>query len=259
VWLPENAKVRSAAQGFVRAAKVTAGARVREGQVLFELDDPLLDAQMAVLEARISELEVRKAVEAFQDRVKASIIEQQLDTVRAELERERERAAHLIVRSPADGFLVMSDTGDPVGRFVRKGGEMATVVDHDSLNVRAVVEQSDITLVRERLANIQVRFADRRGETLQARLVREVPAAHYKLPSKVLGSDGGGSIPVEPGDRRGLKVSRKVFQVELALPDTTLATIVGQRVHVRFDHGEEPLALQWGRRLEQIFLRGFGV
>jgi hypothetical protein len=30
-------------------------------------------------------------------------------------------------------------------------------------------------------------------------------------------------------------------------------------VHVRFGHGAEPLAWQWGRRLEQIFLRGFGV
>ena len=37
-------------------------------------------------------MKVRKAVEAFQDRVKASIIEQQLATVRSELERELERA-----------------------------------------------------------------------------------------------------------------------------------------------------------------------
>jgi len=259
VWLPEDATVRTAARGFVRVAHVAPGDRVHAGQLLFELEDPLLDAELEVLRARISELEVRKAVEAFRDRVKAGIIDEQLATVRKELAREHERAARLAVRSPGEGFLVIPGGGDPLGRYVRQGDELATVVDRGSLEVRAVVAQQDIALVRERLASVQVRFAHRPGQILPARLVREVPSANFLLPSAVLGTRGGGAIPVDPGDRRGLKVARKLFQVELALPGTAPAADVGQRVHVRFGHGEEPLAWQWGRRLEQMFLRGFGA
>ncbi len=258
VWLPEDAQVRAGAQGFVRATHARPGDRVRRGQVLFELEDPLREAQRKVLEARLAELQVERAVNAFHDRVKAGIIDDQIREVRAELERESELAGRLVVRSPADGHLVWPGGEDPVGRYVRQGDELAVVLDREGLSVRAVVEQPDIALVRERLESVQVRFADRVDRTLAARLVREVPAAHYMLPSRVLGTDGGGRIPVEPSDARGLKVTRKVFQVELELPGAPLAD-VGQRVHVRFGHGAEPLAWQWGRRLEQVFLRGLGV
>ena len=64
---------------------------------------------------------------------------------------------------------------------------------------------------------------------------------------------------MEPDDRRGLKVTRKVFQVEIELPAGAPDAGIGQRVHVRFSHGEEPLARQWGRRLEQLFMRGLGA
>jgi len=259
VWLPDDAKVRPGTSGFVRVAHATSGMRVRKGDVLFELEDPLRDAQVEVLRARLSELEVQKAVEAFRDRVKAGIIAQQILSARTELEQELERVARLTVHSPADGTLVLGPGAEPVGRFVRQGEELGVVLDRAGLSVRAVVEQSDIALVRERLETVEVRLANHTDRTLAARLVREVPAADFLLPSPVLGSQGGGRIPVEPGDKRGLQVTRKVFQVELALPEEAPAANVGQRVHVRFGHGAEPLAWQWGRRLEQMFLRGFGA
>lgn len=37
------------------------------------------------------------------------------------------------------------------------------------------------------------------------------------------------------------------------------AAHIGTRVHVLFDHGAEPLAQQWYRRLRQLFLRQLSV
>ena len=35
--------------------------------------------------------------------------------------------------------------------------------------------------------------------------------------------------------------------------------VYGQRVHVRFDHRPEPLAVQWYRSLRRLFLTHFNV
>jgi putative peptide zinc metalloprotease protein len=41
------------------------------------------------------------------------------------------------------------------------------------------------------------------------------------------------------------------------LPVEAANTNFGSRVLVRFDHGQEPLAWQWYRRLRQLFLSRF--
>jgi putative peptide zinc metalloprotease protein len=51
----------------------------------------------------------------------------------------------------------------------------------------------------------------------------------------------------------------KTFQVDLELPSALSLLNVGGRVYVRFDHGWEPLAVQWGRELRQLFLTRLNV
>ena len=157
-----------------------------------------------------------------------------------------------------NGILNFPAGAEPIGRYVEKGEELALVIEQTELNVRAVVEQADIALIRDHFNHVQIRLPGRLDEVWTARLLREVPAANYLLPSKVLGERGGGRIPIESGDERGLKTTRKVFQVELALPEQAVEAPIGQRVFVRFDHDPEPLVRQVGRRVRQLFLRSFG-
>jgi len=56
-----------------------------------------------------------------------------------------------------------------------------------------------------------------------------------------------------------LKTVERVFIVDLALPATVSTVTFGERVHVRFDHGNEPVVRQVLRRLRQLFLSRFGV
>jgi len=111
--------------------------------------------------------------------------------------------------------------------------------------------------VRGRNRNIEVRLAERVGEPMQAELVRQVPAATEQLPSTALGTQGGGSVPVDPGDQRGVKALEKLFQLELALPQAAQNAKFGGRVYVRFDHGWEPVAYRWVRAVRQLFLSEF--
>ena len=57
----------------------------------------------------------------------------------------------------------------------------------------------------------------------------------------------------------GTRTLDTLFQVELELGGDIPARYYGQRVYVRFDHGHEPLALQWKRSLRQLFMEDFGV
>jgi putative peptide zinc metalloprotease protein len=92
-----------------------------------------------------------------------------------------------------------------------------------------------------------------------ARIRRVVPTASETLPSSALGSAGGGRVPVDPRDERGLSAVEKLFVVELELEGAPRVANLGGRVHVRFDHGLRPIALQWLRELRQLFLSRLDV
>jgi putative peptide zinc metalloprotease protein len=260
VWLPDEAFVRVGSEGFVERVVARPGARVHRGDVLIVCRDPVLAGRIEVLQARLRELEARYAEQAPVDRVKAEIINEELRYVTEDLARARQRAAALVILSGAAGIFVAPLAEDLSGRFVRQGELLAHVVDLNAITVRTVVRQGEIDLVRHRTRQAEVRLAERVGETVPAVIRREVPGATAELPSGALGSAGGGQIATDPTDAQGVKAMEKVFQFDLELPALSRVVVnVGGRVHVRFDHGWEPLAMQWYRQVRQLFLARFNV
>jgi putative peptide zinc metalloprotease protein len=160
-------------------------------------------------------------------------------------------------RGPGRSAVVLAE--DMEGRFVRKGELLAHVLALPTFTVRAILPQADIDLVRTRTRRVELRLADRIPDVLPATVTRVVPGASDRLPAPALGIGGGGDVGVDPTDPEGLKATESVFQVDLRLPPQAGALTVGGRVYLRFDHGTEPLALQWHRRLRQLFLARFHV
>ena len=113
--------------------------------------------------------------------------------------------------------------------------------------------------MRERTESVSVRLADWQAPALPTRILRQVPAATETLPAAALGSAGGGAVPLDPRDGSGTKALAPVFVIDLERPADLPADHPGRRVLVRFDHGQEPLAVQWYRGLRQVFLSHFGV
>jgi len=126
-------------------------------------------------------------------------------------------------------------------------------------NARVAVTQKDISLVRGRTSSVEVRLAGKLDQVISATITREVPAATDQLPSRALGTAGGGKIAVDPSDESGKTALDKVFQFELALAEPASSDYFGQRVHVRFDHGSETLVHQLQRSLRQLFMKNLGV
>ena len=259
LWLPEQAHVRTGTDGFISRLLVEADSDVKRGDPVIELEDPLLNAHLKVLEAQRKELKVEYDATQYEDRVEAQKISDELKSVEASLARARERIDDLIVRSASDGKLVVPQAQDLVGRFVRHGEPVAYVVDFDEITTRVVVPQADVGLVRRDTQGVEVRFANDIATNLPATILREVPAADDRLPSAALGAAGGGNFQVDPQDEQGTRTLDPIFQFDLSLPPDTVITNAGGRVYVRFDHGTEPLAQQWYRSLRQLFLRQFTI
>ncbi len=259
VWLPEKAKVRVDTEGFVETILSQSNRHVVEGEILLEMDDPLLRAQEKILTFRVEELQAEYKQAWSEDQVRAQILEQHIGAAKAELKQINDKIAGLTLRSPSDGVLIIPNAQDLPDRYLKKGELVAYVVNYPVTRIRTVVKQDDIGLVRARTQSAQLRFVDNIKRLYPAIIVRKIPAASDKLPSQALGTMGGGRIAIDPSSGDGQKAYEPVFQIDLEVPPLADARHLGERVFVRFDLGSEPLAWQWYRLGRQLFLRRFSV
>lgn len=259
VWVPENAEVRAAADGFVERLLVSPEAPVSAGDLLLTTAEPTLAAEVDQSRARVRQLEVKYASLMFEERAQAAVIREDLWRERVALARAEEKLDSLLVIAAVPGVLKLARAQDLPERFVNQGELLGYIVSGPPRLVRVVVRQDDIALVRERRAAVQVKIADRVEETYCARVIREVPGGHDQLPSKALSLEGGGQHGTDPRDPNGLKSLQRLFQFDLELAEEVGPVQIGTRVFVRFQHDAEPLAEQWGRRLRQLFLSRFNV
>jgi putative peptide zinc metalloprotease protein len=254
VWLPETANVRAGTDGFALRLLAEPGRTVKVGEPLVESEDLTLNATLDSLRSRVVELEARLTAERFNDRTRAELTATELGQAKAELASETRRAGRLIVRSRAEGAFAMSKPQDLAGRYLREGQLIGYVLPAGSRIVRATIGQDDIDLVRTKLHSVTVKFAERLGETMSARIIREIPAGREDLPSKALGGAGGGALPVDPRDSQGTKSLQRVFQVDLELPPEGESPAFGSRAYVRFELRWEPIGEQLWRRTRQLLL-----
>lgn len=259
VWLPEQSFVRAGADGFIQELAVSHGTAVRRGATVVKSYDPMLGAQVRVLEAQIEELSARQRAVQLDDRVQARVIQEQLEHGRAALERARERMDQLIAVSNEDGVYVALQPEDMPGRFVRQGEIIGYIITRSPVIARVIVSQENINLVRRNTKGIEARLAKDIDHTFPVSILREVPEASEYLPSKVLGAEGGGKAVVDTRETSGTKTFNRTFQFDIRLPMKWQDLNIGERIYVRFDHGWEPLARRWYRSLRQLFLSRLDV
>lgn len=257
VWLPEQARVRTATDGFVQQVLAADGQAVKRGQPLFVLSNPDLVAKRDEIESKLSGLGVRLYDAMYKDPVAARAVAEEIESVRAELRQTTERLDGLLIRSQSNGVLAIVRPQDLEARFVTKGTVLAHVLAPEEIIVRAVVSQEDADLVRQHVETVEVRLADNPMRVLPAKPMGEIPAATNTLPSAALGDKGGGGLVTDPADKEGLRTLQPIFVIDLRIPASEVKRI-GGRAWVRFDHGAKPLLSQWSFRFRQLFLRYLG-
>ena len=259
VWLPEESYVRPETEGFVERVVAASGSVVKAGDPLMVLRNDEVRAGKAILEGQVREARARYAQALADNPVKAAIVREDLRYKERDLARATERFEALTVRARTRGTFVIPTPDNAPGRYAKRGELLGFVVALDRVTVRAVVTQGTIDRVRQRTAGVEVRLAEQIDRPVAATLRRIVPAASDQLPSRALGSEGGGLIAVDPRDANGAKAVLSVFQIELDLPLVSGLVNAGGRAYVRFDHGRAPLASQWYEEVRRLFLSRFNA
>ncbi len=258
VWMPEKSYVRASVDGFVDSVLVEQGVQVSNGDPLIVTSDPLVNAELKLLKAQYRELALTYDKLANEDIVQADITMEELRLAQRNMDRLQEKIDDLVVKSPTDGEFTMLDSNELEGYFVKHGDPVAYVINYDDVSVRVVVPQNAIGMVRQNVKDVEIRFIDQMNKAYQADISREIPAATYMLPSKALAQQGGGSIKTDPFDPDGIKTKDQYFQFEVTMPEELDASLVGQRVHVKFLHGYQTFAMQWYRSFKELFLDELG-
>jgi putative peptide zinc metalloprotease protein len=259
IWVPNEARVRTAADGFLSQIAARPGSVVSRGTPLVIADNPELMPRIRVLEAQLQLLETRANMERLDNRVRWELTREEATTVQRELEHTRRLYGDLTVLSPTSGTFVLSvPAQDLPGRYLHKGQEIGFVVPAETVTARVLVSQDDIDLVRNATEHVRVKLAGRTYETFDAEVLREVPAASNRVQNLAMSSVGGGPAPLDPQETQSPKTLNTWFEFELALP-ATHTFVLGEHVYARFEHASEPLAWRIYRSVRQLFLRRFAV
>lgn len=258
VWLPEQARVRAATEGFISEVLAADGQSVKRGDALLVMRNPKLSARRDELQAQLRRLATAHSSALAVDLSRAQALTDETAKVTSELKQVSAQIDGLVLRSAVDGTLVLPHVQDILGSYVAKGALLAHVLAPQDLTIRALLPHDAAALVRERSRGVQVRLTDAMSEALPARIHGETPQASNELPSAALGDKGGGTWTTDPAEGKGMQSLEPFFVVDLRVP-ARVATRVGGRAYAQFDLGSEPLAQRLQRAGRRLFLRHFAV
>ena len=258
IWLAEEMQVKARSAGFIREVLVKNNTHVKQGDALAVMEDPLLAGRIKILQAQLRELQTRYYANHGQQ-LETAKLKQDIATARTELGLYQQRLADLILKSPADGQLVIPDVQDLPGQFMQHGQLIGFILEPGHIVAQVIIPEQEIALFKQETSQFHIRLLGQPDRIIAARFKRLLPEAIEQLPSAALGIRGGGTVLVDPHDPAGRTTMEKVFQVELALPPGTFAHYIGSRILVRVRHASRPLAWQWGRSLQQLLLGRFNA
>lgn len=259
VWLDQDAIIRAKTDGFVARVDATIGTEVSGGQAVVEMSDPNLENQLAILESRLREAQLRLRAVLLVDQVQAQLLRDRVRLLEDQLAGLQQRRDDLIVRAAVDGKAVIPSAENLTGQLIRQGEVLGYVVGRDDMRLRVAIPQAQAEIVRNRTKDVQIMFQDAIGTSVQGLLVAEIPQSQDTVPSLALSTQAGGDIVLNPAGVSELSTLQSVFQFEVATESPMPVTRVGARALVKFDHGREPIGFRFYRSIRQLFLRQFRV
>jgi RND family efflux transporter MFP subunit len=255
----ENVKVASPKAGLVTRVFVKVGARVKNGDPLFQLDDREAQARVAALEAQVEsaraqlgtqELEVADWTDQFNrteklqqnkvatedelkrrwfalENAKARLLtlRAQITATERQLDQARTELTVLTVRAPRDGELLQVNLRE--GEFAPAAPlaePLMLLGDVDTLQVRAEVDEQNAVLVETN----QPAQASLKGHADRKMALRFVRVEPYVIPKRSLTGDS-----LE-------RVDTRVLQLIYELDRPTFPVYVGQQVDLFINRSGPP-------------------
>jgi putative peptide zinc metalloprotease protein len=254
LWIPDDAVVRARADGFVQALLVEPGSEVAAGQPVAKLEDPVAAAQVEVMQARLEVARSRFEAVNLLDLVEARLAAEQLERARAALARIKERSRDLVLVAQRPGRFVVPGQHRIDGKFIHNGEVLGYVIGAGDVEVRAVVDQANIDMVRSRTRGAAVRFTESIERQATGEIVRETPSALERPPAPALAAEAGGPMLLDPTSPSHDRPLDSWYEIAVRVAGDQLPQRIGSRAFVRFDLGVEPIGWRLFRSARQTLL-----
>ena len=249
--------VRMGAPGFLKTVYAKSGARVAAGDDLIDSDNVELDDQLIEKQIKLN-VSMLKSQSAYADDFEnvarfKPVIRQQ----REELLDSLSELQKLSVKSQQDGWIAKIIDNRQIGRMLKKGDEIATIVDGKPI-LRAWVngEQLKATGISTG-SKVHFRLPGSSFMTGKARIQRVQPATKKQMRSLAVTQVTGETIVVDPLTKNPLE---KIFEVQMAIEDHSLRNIQSNRewmqlgggASIRLDRNKESLGSWIVRRIRSF-------
>ncbi len=200
----ERTVLRVQCPGFVREVRAEAGAEVRQGEMIFFLENQEEAMRARKLESDADRAEAR-ALQAAEQKELAKMGQQirQAEALREQAKEAHAYLATLSVCAPKDGALYGRNFGQMEGLFLPSGYELATMGARMAREVRILLPQRDFDRLRPRVGDPVRVWVGGRGRVFTGSLSAVESAATREIRFPGVTALGGGSVGVMKDLARG--------------------------------------------------------
>ncbi len=236
-------------------SKVDEGARVAEGQTIFLLDSPSLDARLLAVRAAIRAQGARIEGLAF-DPDNAATLEQSWQELLRALAEQRSLEAQseaLAVRAPFAGAMRDLPRSLRPGEWLPRREALGRLIAGDRTIVEAYVPEADVARVHPGATGL---FYPANGEEpIKLRVVSVSPASVRTLETAELASVYGGALPTRKDAAGKIVPADAVYPTVLAVEAEGSAPVRRLQGSVWIAADRESIALRLYRRVAAIVIR----
>jgi len=253
LWPPDDAIVRMETPGIIETVQVSPFTGVERGTVLIESVDPVLSTSIEILRSQINEYRLKSTATFALHPLESQIIEEHLQDLEKRFQDKLYDQAQLTIRSGAAGRFIVPGNSSLAGKY-RQQGDILGYILQPGNRVKVLVSQQEIDTIAANTTGVELVVVNQPDKVYQATIMTKNPQVTQHLPHKALGSEGGGSIFVDPSDSAGLRMLEDMFLLEVKIDSFLENTFIGSRVFVQFQHGNEPLVFRYVKKIQQLFL-----
>lgn len=181
--------VVAAVDGYIEKSEVSAGDFVKQGQVLFELDDRdlVLEKQNWLSQRQQYYRQYRDAL-ANKERSQINVLKAQLGQADAQLSLVEEKLRRVVAVSPFEGVIVSGDLSQMLGSPVSKGDVLFEIAPLESYRLIIEVDERDIKqITRKQKGTLVLSSASKELLAFQVDKITPIANSH----------DGGNFFRVE--------------------------------------------------------------
>jgi putative peptide zinc metalloprotease protein len=224
VVFEEPITLRSQTEGIVGKVYFAHGDVVQEGESIVEIENPLLQLQVAQLRCDVEMGEERCRVLRAQDRMAEYQSEQaRLVSTQEQLNQAEEKLAGLTIRAPKTGRLIARELNRFEGQFIKPGQPIANIAASSSIEIHCSLPQDDVEMYRRQIGKaMKVSVAS--GEEINATLKDVLPRATEVLENPALAARYGGPIGVQltnsSDSKAPIKTLRPRFEAKISIDPT---------------------------------------